>query len=592
MLKTLYECSKTLQSKDQTGYGIVTVHWRVNFEDNDQWTITILPESDGKKPKSGEKLLVPELLRNADQPLLIDDAGEYVFGVGERGKKRQKLYLELLGQCWQETQDEAVKRVLDYVSSCDVNAIDEKIREQSKKNNPFCWERARFVFTYNSDRITYRPKVREFWVNYFIRQQDTIEGTCLLSGEKQLTLKRKMAQKIKGVPNTQSAGAALTSFDKDAYTSYGWDGNNNAPIGFNEAIAVHSFLNFLLTDKRFHYKQGNQVFVFWSEGFSLNSNFWDDPEEFWEDAQDKGAKIAEKLFQSIETGKLPRRDKPFYLAVLKGNKGRIAVSSWNETTADKIKTNIHRFIASQKEIKFTPNERAKPLWALKNCAFRDPRKEHTDSVELALIKAVLLGETLPDIYAMRVMDRICLEPIHEKKDWFNFCDRIKALSFYLSLLNKMTENSLSSPEKFAYYLGRIAFLMHRAQIVAQHPDSVSKKREKSSETDEKNFIREDSNVYRSLKALSTTPATVFPRLYYGCIANHLEDRDAQTKVGGMLFKLKTRLDEEFLKLGNYNPDTDLPKTLNVRQQAQFFIGFAQCRAEFFTKSESTQQEDN
>lgn len=74
-------------------------------------------------------MLLPDLRRNADEPLLIDDGGEYVFGVGARGEKRSLLYLNLLGSCITETSDESAIRVRDYIQACNLEALDRKLSE-------------------------------------------------------------------------------------------------------------------------------------------------------------------------------------------------------------------------------------------------------------------------------------------------------------------------------------------------------------------------------------------------------------------------------------------------------------------------------
>jgi hypothetical protein len=363
-----------------------------------------------------------------------------------------------------------------------------------------------------------------------------------------------MPAMVKGVPNTQSSGAAITSFDKAAYQSYGWEGNANAPIGFEPAVQIHKMLDVLLQKDSHHIRFGNQVFVFWgnqnAEG--LVPEFWNDP----------ATGVAKGIFETPnKPGDLPggirALSRRFYLATLKGNKGRIALSNWSECDPKQVKIYVQRFVDCQKLVE---GERPKPIWVLRNCAFKDPKKEHTDRIEIALVKAALFGEPLPDEYALKVINRICQEG-----DVMRNLDRAKALAFYLeSRMKKPTH------DRIAYVLGRISFLMHWAQKTAQ------------------NLSREETNVSRSLRTLSLTPALMFPRLYQGCITNHLEDRDAlkDKKRSGILINLKKRLEREFNALGDYDPDRDLPEIFNVRQQTQFFIGFAKCRAEYFETERS------
>jgi CRISPR-associated protein Cas8c/Csd1 subtype I-C len=554
------------------GYTEAIAHWRIEISTGS--IIRLETPKKGDKLEPGKKLLLPDLRRNADEPLLIDDGGEYVFGAGERGEKRHLLYLELLDRCISETDDEVAKQVRAYLNSCNLEELDRQLSElvppKTKRDGTleererFWWVRDRFVFTLDGERVTKRPALLGWWSSYYASKQDVQEGTCLLTGEKTLTVGRKMPMMVKGVRGTTSSGAALTSFDKAAYQSWGWDGNANAPIGFEAAVRLHKMLDVLIHNPQNHVQLGGQTFVFWGDqdGEGLNPEFWEDP----------AAVTASSIFTSPNRpSDLPGNramSRQFYLAVLKGNRGRIALSCWDTTTPEQIKTSIKQFVECQQ---FAEKLRAKPVWILRNCAFLDPNKEHTDKIASALVQAALFGKALPDEYAIRVINRICLE-----QDVLRSPDRAQALALYITTTMQTlptvppADNRLK-PEQVAYILGRIAFLMHWAQVTAQ------------------NLKREETNVSRSLRALSTTPAQMFPRLYYGCIANHLEDRDGSKQLG----YIKHCLNQEFAKFGSeFDPSRDLPDTFEVKAQACFFMGWGIRRAEFFQKKEKDNNTDD
>ena len=573
MLRELNELG-THSDLPPSGYSYVIAHWNIDISTG---SITqLITEKSNKKLELGKKLLLPDLRRNADDSLLIDDGGEYVFGVGSRGKKRSSLYCQLLDHCIAETNDEGAKLVKNYIQSCNVEYVDETLSEiipPKKKRDgtleerePFWWGRDRFVFTLDGEQITQRSAVKQWWSKYYASKQDVSDGTCLLTGEQTLVVRRKMPMMVKGVPGIQSSGAALTSFDKAAYQSHGWDGTNNAPIGYESSVRLHQSLNMLLRNDQHHYRLGSQVFVFWGNLWDegLNPELWTDP----------AAAVAKNIFTTPDKpSQLPGQralSRRFYLATLKGNKGRIALSSWSERTPEEIKTNVKRFVESQQ---CAPGIRAKPIWVLRNCAFRDHTKEHTDTITTALIQSALFGVTLTDNYALRVCDRICVE-----QDVFKSSDRLQALAFYLASQNPLIMEQLSNnpqiaslnSEQVAFILGRIAFLMHKAQVDAQKME------------------REETNVSRALRTLSTTPALMFPRLYYGCISHHLVDRE-----GKNLKYIRNCLDQEFAKFGaNFDPSRDLPQILDAKAQSCFFLGWGIRRAEFFQKQEPKEKTEN
>jgi len=370
---------------------------------------------------------------------------------------------------------------------------------------------------------------------------------------------------LKGVPGTQSSGAAITSFEKAAYQSFGNEGNANAPIGFDAAVRLLRTLQLLLRSPINHYNLGDQSFVFWGdqEGEGINPEFWQDP----------AAAVAHCLFTCPNRPhELPSNralSKRFYLAGLKGASGRIALTSWNDYDAETLKAKAIQFVERQALGQY----RAQPVWKLRNVAFREANKEFTDRIVLALVKNALLGQPLPDEFARRICDRICLE-----QDVLRDVTRVQALQLYLKgLMNTETlttmpqTNDRLPPEQVAYILGRIAFLMHWAQKTGQKME------------------KEDTNVMRSLRAFSTTPASVFGRLYNGCIAHHLQERDAHK---GAIWKIKTALDEEFSRFGSgFNPALDLPDRFGTKEQACFFLGFGTKRSEYFNKQTTTDDEE-
>jgi CRISPR-associated protein Cas8c/Csd1 subtype I-C len=550
MLKELWELSQHFDLPS-LGYGQAKAYWQIDLSLKEPTPVQLETKIEYKQKKNGEtkektypgkSFLLPELQRNSTDPIVVDDTAEYVFGLGKRGEKRHAAYLELLEQCWEKTQDEAIAKVLDYVKS-------------NPDLPPDLEPNQRIVFTYQNEPITHREAVQSFWSAYYASKTPTVEADCILTGETTQIASHKIPVRIKGVPETQGAGAALSSFDKPAYESYGWERNCNAPIGLDAAIKSHQMLGFLIRDEKHHYRSGEQTFVFWGDakGEGLNPKLW----------QDLDAEDARNLFVSRES---PSKFKAFeveserfYMGILRGKQGRIALSNWEESTPQQISDSVERFIKCQE---IALGEKAKPIWVLRNCAFQEPKKEYTDKIETALVRGFLFGKRIPDEFAIRIINRICQE-----QDVFRRLDRAKALSFYLASIMETSKphESKQFNDIVAFKLGRIAFLLHWAQVTAQ------------------NLQREETNVSRSLRVLSTTPAQIFPRLYFGCVSHHLEDRDAQNdkKRSGTLFKIKQWLNNEFSSLREIYDPYALPTTLTVRQQTQFFMGYAMCRAEFF-----------
>ncbi|MFM5980665.1 MAG: type I-C CRISPR-associated protein Cas8c/Csd1 [Sphaerospermopsis kisseleviana] len=555
MLQELNQLGIALEQDNQLtpiGFSECLCHWQINLP---LGSFQVLETAATKgKPKFGRKILVPDLRRNGDEPLLIDDGGEYVFGAGDRGGKRHQMYLQLLERCLQETNHEAVKAVYEFITNTTVEQITTKLTEiyppaaNTAANTDWC--RDRFVFLFEGKQITKIPVVQKWWVNYYASKQDTVNGVCLLTGEQTLIMKQKMPMMVKGVPGAATSGAAISSFQEDAYKSHGWYRNINAPIGFESAVRYHKALDFLLNSDTNRYKLGDQVFVYWGEedGEGINPEIWENP-------------AFESIFASPHSPKKFNlediKSSKFYLAILKGNKGRISVSGWSEVTTQKIKDSIGQFIQCQQVNDLSPS----PMWMLCNSAFLNPSKEHTDRIATALIKAAFLGESLPEEYAYRIIDRICSEKVfHDfpsKSKQSRYFPRLQGLLLYLAT-NNMKYPTGDPKFDTAYTLGRIAFLMHQSQVKAQ------------------NMSEDNTNVMRSLKTLSSTPTQVFARLCHGCTHYHIESDNSKY--------IKELLAEEF---ENFDISI-LPEVLDLKSQALFFQGWWQKRAEFFKSKEKSE----
>ena len=549
MLQELNQLGIALEQDNKLtpiGFGECVCHWQINLPVNNFTVLETPPKGDKGKPKFGQKTLVPDLRRNGDETLLIDDGGEYVFGAGERGTKRHHLYLQLIERCLKETNHEAVKAVYDFITNTTVEKITAQLTEIYPPVANTDWCRDRFVFLFNGQQVTKIPAIQKWWSNYYASKQDTVNGVCLLTGEQTPTMGLKMPMMVKGVPNIEKAGAAITSFYAPSFQSHGWDKNINAPIGFESAVRFHKALDFLLNSNTNRYKLGDQVFVYWGEeeGEGINPEIWENPS-------------FESIFASPHSPKKFNlediKSSKFYLVSLKGNKGRISVSGWSEVTTQKIKDSIGQFVQCQQLNNLSPS----PMWMLCNSAFLNPSKEHTDRIATALVRAAFLGEALPDEYAYRIIDRICCEKVFNdfpsKSKQSRYFPRLQGLLLYLAT-NNMKYPTGEPKLDTAYTLGRIAFLMHQSQVKSQ------------------NMTNEDNtNVMRSLKALSSTPTQVFARLCHGSTHYHLESDNSKY--------IKKLLAEEF---ESFNISI-LPEVLDLKSQALFFQGWWQKRAEYFTK---------
>ena len=111
-----------------------------------------------------------------------------------------------------------------------------------------------------------RPAARTLWAR--LNGGDGSEAVCLVTGERGPIARLHPA--VKGVWNAQSSGASLVSFNLDAFTSYGHEQGDNAPVSDFAAFAYVTALNTLLErGSRRRVQIGDASTVFWADASDM-----------------------------------------------------------------------------------------------------------------------------------------------------------------------------------------------------------------------------------------------------------------------------------------------------------------------------------
>jgi len=605
MLRELYQLSKHVEGVlPPIGYGRIEAQIAIDVTPPITYRVLTIIGLKAQE-ELGQKLNLPDIGRTgtSHRALPVADKASYILGLGKYGAIRQPMYLELLKECLDETQDEAVEAVWQVVKSLDA----EKIRADctpwlDKKKDKDPLEEARIVFFYNGEPVTSRQSVKDFWMRKYTTQGTSWEeektskkksskkksistvlkpsrdGFCNITGEHQLLVGSTMPVKVKGVPETQGSGAALMSFNYEAAESRQWQGTEHAPMGFEVAVRSHQMLNRLLQEPRHSFRQGSSSFVYWGEyDTGINPLIWDDPDALWDD---EAAEVAQMIFVAPDNPKgfnsEACKSERFYLAILTGCDGRVAISRWDDLTPQKIAENVTRYIQTQKGIL---GFKARPLWQLAGACFRDPSKDQIDGVTRALVGNALWGDAIPQSVVKQAIERIYLDLFSDKRDLKKYHGRYYArfqiLALYLGL---MTDKR---PLEIARRLGAIAYLMHDAEMNARDLDDAGK-----------------TGVAGSLRALATTPKQVFGRLYQNAILYHLPTHcndgkpEKQESRRRHLKRIGKLLREEFSALVDLglSPESDLPNTFNLDESAWFYLGWGMREATFWASIDSKKNE--
>ncbi|MBA4790713.1 MAG: type I-C CRISPR-associated protein Cas8c/Csd1 [Rhizobiales bacterium] len=433
---------------------------------------------------------------------------------------------------------------------------------------------ANVVFQVQGSReyVHQRPAARALLAARLVREAGTT--ACLVTGQRAPA--QRLHPTIKGVNGAQSSGAALVSFNLDAFTSYGKEQGENAPTSEDAAFRYGTALNALLDRRganRLKRGIGDSTVVFWADAS--------------EAALEEDAKAAEDFFaQAVEPisdgneavnirdallhvaqgkpvdgldPKLHGRTR-FYILGLSPNAARLSVRFW---MSDDFQQFAERLGRHYELLRIEPT----PVgWTL-------------PSVNLLLARTTaLLGkfENIPDLLAGEVTRAILTGSPYPRTLLSATIQRLRAgdsprLGWHAAVikacLNRHSgEEDLTvalNPESksAAYQLGRLFALMEAAQFAA---------------LGQVNAPIGD----RYYGAASATPARVFPALLRG-LKVHVADARKRGRGGW----IEPKAAEIISHL-----DENLPRTLRLEDQGRFAVGYYHERGQARAKAEATAQD--
>lgn len=240
----------------------------------------------------------------------------------------------------------------------------------------------------------------------------TKAGLCLVTGKTGVTIARSHKPKILRVPNLTSGGY-LVSFAKEcpAFSSYGFEMGENAPVSEEAASTYALALQTLIDNENHSLKIGPMMVCFWAKESKEASTF---VAQMLRKPDPKGvAEFLKSPWAGLDRH-IARLDQ-FYSVTLSGNAGRVVVRHWVQTTVDRARENfkkwfedlaiVHfsRFSGQEqseekgtKEKKSNVEEELPPfsIHRLANATVRDPKKLGGD-VPLHLYRAALENTSMP-----------------------------------------------------------------------------------------------------------------------------------------------------------------------------------------------------
>lgn len=423
--------------------------------------------------------------------------------------------------------------------------------------------------------------------------QDGPRGQCLVTGEDDQPIALTHPA-IKGVPGAQSAGAALVSFNQDAFTSYGKSQNLNAPVGARAAFAYTTALNHLTgPNSRYKVPLGDMMVLVFADrataadvelaralsGFTSPHEDDDEPATV---SPERGAAQGVAGMTRIARGTWvddlnlgPAQGVRIYLLALAPNAARLQIRFFlHDTLGDY----VGRLQQHCRDILFTDPataEHVPSFWHLVRELFprnADGKPRQDDSTKAKLNKlvgdlgrAVLAGHGYPQSLLPLVLDRL-------RSDGAFTPNRIGLIKAVLNSESRRradgTREILMSVDES---IDDIGYVLGRLFAVLENMQEISRGRQGKGQP----TIRD-----RFAGAASTTPGTVFP---YLLDLERAHERKAKRDQGGLAYSLARKIAELMVKIDGA---AGFPRQMDPHQQGLFYIGYYHERQSRFAKGEA------
>lgn len=398
----------------------------------------------------------------------------------------------------------------------------------------------------------------------------TSVGTCLVSGMQNVPIALTHPV-IKGVRGAQTSGAAIVSFNKDAFNSYGKEQSINAAVEKNIATQYVKILNNLTASNSKQCIQiGDATTVFWAkkESFFEKSFSMFFQEARKDDPSFDTNKIREAI-ESIYTGAYLESESKneFYILGLSPNAARISIRFWKHGTVKEFAENIRHYFDDFKIIK-PPNEvEYYSIWRiLVNIAIQDKSDNIPPNLAGEFMRAIINNTPYPATLLHAVLRRIRSDTEDRVKPV-----RAALLKAYLNRYYRFNNDQKYKEVKevldverndVGYVLGRLFAVLEKIQ--------------EEGNTGINSTIRD-----RYYGAACATPVTVFTNLMK--LKNyHL----AKMENPGRVVNFEKMLGEIVSKLETF------PAHLSMHEQALFSIGYYHQRQDFFVAKDKKEGANN
>ncbi|PTE13082.1 type I-C CRISPR-associated protein Cas8c/Csd1 [Pseudogemmobacter blasticus] len=543
---------------------------------NPDGTVAEVADLRGTDKKRSPRIMqVPAAVKRAVNiaPNFLWDKSAYVLGVAGEGAKRvDEVHAAFCARHrdWLDgTTDEGLVAFLRFLDAWRPDAFAALGQEDIRDAN--------IVFRLGSERgfLHDRPAARALWRRIGAEGASNPQ-TCLLTAEKAPVA--RLHPSVKGVWGGQSSGSSLVSFNLDAFTSYGHEQGDNAPVSEAATFAYTTALNLFLSDKHHRLQIGDTSTVFWAEAEesaaaeaeSLFAGFFDTAptrEDIAAIEATLAQKVGEKL-GAIREGKPLVQILPdlagarFHVLGLAPNAARLSVRFYWDSTFGQLVANYQRFLADM-ALDPPPRDGWPPLWRyLVELAVQGKRENVPPLIAGEWMRAILTGGRYPMTLLSTTLMRV-------RSDG-------EVNAYRAAILKSVLKRNLSMEAPVAldpanqnkgYILGRLFAVYEEVQRAALggHVNATIKD--------------------KFYGAASATPQKVFRTLDAGSQNHFSKLRKLSAGRAVNLEKLLTSI-TDLMEPGN----DPIPSSLSAAEQALFGIGYYHQRSDFFRKRDEADPE--
>jgi CRISPR-associated protein Csd1 len=398
---------------------------------------------------------------------------------------------------------------------------------------------------------------------------------CLVTGATGLPIARSHKPKILRVPGLASGGYVV-SFAKEApaFSSYGFEMGENAPVSEEAAAAYALALNDLLASHDTSFKVGDVAFCFWAGEQTRRSVL-----KFKAVSQASPRNVAEFLkapFAGIDRNLARQED--FFTVALSANAGRVVIRQWIRITLEQALLNWKKWFEDLEIVSLAEGtvqeengeQKGGPysLFRLAAALVRDRKELKRMSEAVDELYRALVENVAPPVHLLRPLlaeFRSALVTDSKKKPRYPYNQSRFALLKLILLRNPkggfMPTPQLADTDDAAYNLGRLFCTLSALQDRAHEYQ-----------------LEGPGIVERYYGAASSAPASVFAILWK--LHNHHLRKLEQQGESKAAAAIRGRIADIAAKFapGGPNQPPKFPHQLNLEEQGRFALGFYQQKA--------------